>query len=80
MLIILCIVIIWCTASICNKIEKSYNEIADSILSELNYKASDTTLQSIKYQLEDTNTHLKNIYLQLDGSLDDIIYYMPKNR
>lgn len=80
MLIILCIVITCCTASICNKIDKSYNEIADSILMELNYKASDTTLQGIKYQLEDTNKHLKNIYLQLDGSLDDIIYYMPKYR
>lgn len=82
----LIIVIIVCTVCICNKISNkiSNNEnILKEIESSLEYKASESTLRRIEWDIEEANKYLKylkNIDWTLDGSLDDILYYMPKSR
>ena len=79
--ILLIIVIIVCTVCICNKIdENSDKDILSKIESSLEYKSSESTLKRIEWDIEDANKYLKNIDLTLDGSLDDILYYMPKSR
>ena len=79
MLIILCIVIICCTVSICNKLDYTAERI-DRVEKELEYKPDSWSVKNLEYKLENIEDRLKNIDLTLDGSLDDIIYYMPKNR
>lgn len=79
MLIILSVVIIICSLCICNKID-SVNEWLDNIRYELGYKASDSSIKTLKLKLDEVDKKLHNIDLTLDGSLDDILYYMPKNR
>lgn len=79
--ILLIITIIVCTVCICNKIDENNNkDILNKIESSLEYKASESTLRRIEWELNDVNKYLKNIDLSLDGWLDDILYYMPKAR
>ena len=82
MLIILCIVMICCTVSINKKLDLVYERIDlldyNTILPWIN----DTyhVLDYIESAVENTDKRVKDIYLMLDWSLDDILYYMPKNK
>lgn len=79
MLIILCIVIICCTVSIDKSIGYAVEQI-NKVEKELWYKPDRWTVESLKWTLDSIDDRLHNIDSMLDGSLDDIIYYMPKNR
>ena len=77
--ILLIIVIIVCTVCICNKQDEN-KQILDKINNELEYKVSDSTVENLYRRLDNIDTVLHSIDLTLDGSLDDILYYMPKAR
>lgn len=79
MLIILTLTIIICTVCICKKIDYTAEQV-NKVEKELEYKPDNWTVKSLEYKLDSIDSRLKNIDLTLDGSLDDIIYYMPKNR
>lgn len=80
MLIILCIVIICCTVSINNKISWICEWI-DWIKNELFYVESSLwKINTTAERLSSIDDRLKNIGNILDPALDDILYYMPKNK
>lgn len=80
MLIILVVVIVWSTLEITNSLKLIWDDTGE-MKTQMSYftpYSLQNSLENIKDKLDNANDRLKSIDLAVDGSLDDVVYYLSK--